>query len=132
MSLFAIDSNGDLDRGENNSGFYRIFAQEEARVRLQTVLRLVQSEVKRDVRSGLDHEFLFDPQTSNTQRANHIASVMLGVPGIVDVELSYSIDRLTGTLRIEADVTYDQADQDGRRRQRETFLIEPGQDTGAI
>ncbi len=129
MSLFKM-SGGDLDRGPNNTGFSRVFKQEEARVRLQTVLRLVKSEVKRDIRVGLDHEFLWDPRVTNSQRANHIASVMLGVPGINDVQLRFDLVPETGVFRVAADVTYDEADQEGRRSKREQFLISAGQDTG--
>ncbi len=129
MSLFRM-SDGDLDRGPNNTGFSRVFKQEEARVRLQTVLRLVKSEVKRDIRVGLDHEFLWDPRLTNSQRLNHIASVMLGVPGITDVQLRFDLVPETGVFQVAADVTYDEADQEGRRSKREQFLISAGQDTG--
>lgn len=130
MSLFGHDSTGDLDRGPDGRGFVRVTGQEEARVRLETNLRLVQGEVKLDSRAGLDHTFLFDPATRNSHRANHLASVMVSQPGIVDAQLRYEINAELGKMDVTAETTYSEADQNGRRKRQEQFVIEQGQDVG--
>ncbi len=130
MSVFKRNADGDLDRGDNNAGFSRVSKQEEARVWLETVLRLVQGEVKRDIRVGLDQQYLFDPLTPARLKANHMAAVMLGVPGITDAQLGFIFDAETGVLRVDADVVYNEADQEGRTVQTEQFLISTGADVG--
>ncbi len=130
MSLYKLAPDRDLDRGPNSTGFSRVVTQEEARVRVQTLLNLVQSECKRSTRSGLDHVMLFDPRVSTALKANHINATILSAPGITDSELTYAIEPDVGRMRVLADITYDQADQQGRRSKREQFLIQQGQDTG--
>lgn len=130
MSVFKRDASGDMDRGTNGAGFSRVTLQEEARVRLETVLRLAQGEVKRDIRVGLDHEYLFDPLVPSNLKANHIVAVMIGVPGITDAQIKFTLNTETGELGVEAEVVYDQADQEGRTLFTEQFMIEAGADIG--
>ena len=130
MSVFKRDASGDLGRGANGAGFSRVIKQEEARVWLETVLRLAQGEVKRDIRDGLDHEYLFDPLVPNGHKANHIAAVMIGVPGITDARVKFTFDGETGVLAVQAEVAYDEADQEGRTVRTESFLIQAGADIG--
>lgn len=130
MSVFKRNASGDLDRGDNNAGFSRVTKQEEARVWLETTLRLAQGEVKRDIRVGLDHEYLFDPLAPQRLKANHIAAVMVGVPGITDAQIAMDLEPETGVLDVEAEVAYNEADQQGRTVQTEQFLVEAGGDIG--
>lgn len=130
MSVFKRNSVGDLDRGDDGRGFSRVVKQEEARVWLETVLRIAQGEVQRDTRVGLDHEYLFDPLVPNNQKANHIAAVSGGIPGITDAQVGFNFNGETGVLDTTMEVAYDEADQEGRTSKVENFLIAEGADVG--
>lgn len=130
MSIFRRDSTGDLDRGPRGIGFSRVSGQEEARTRLETVLRLVQPEVKRDTRAGLDQEYLLDPGVPNRLKANHIAAVAVGVPGITDAQIGFELTPESGRLDVTGDVQYNEADQEGRTLQAEQILVSAGADIG--
>jgi hypothetical protein len=130
MSVFKRNADGDLDRGENNRGFSRVSGQEEARVRLETVLRLAQGEVKRDTRAGLDQEYLFDPLVPAKQKANHTAATMMSVPGVTDAQVGMNFTAETGVLALDALTTYSESDQNDRTVQMENFLVFTGSDVG--
>ncbi len=130
MSIFKRNSAGDLDRGPRGIGFSRVTKQEEARTRLETQLRLVQPEVKRDVRAGLDQEYLLDPLVPPRLKANHIASVMVGVPGVTDAQVEFELTTETGVMAVTGDVAYNEADQEGRTQRTEQILVEAGADIG--
>lgn len=130
MSIFKRNSAGDLDRGPRGIGFSRVRGQEEARTWLETVLRLVQPEVKRDTRSGLDQEYLLDPLVPPRLKANHIAAVMVSVPGVTDAQVEFEVTTETGVMAVFGDVAYNEADQQGRTQRTEQVLVGVGADIG--
>jgi len=132
MSLFKLNASGDLDRGEDGVGFTRVNGVEESRVHLETRMKLVRGEVKRSANVGVDMLWALQPDTPDTHVANHLASLMVGTPGVTDALLKYNFEGQTGSFDVQASVTYDSDNQRERRTEHESFLLSSPDSIGGI
>ncbi len=123
MSVFKLTAAGDLDRGPDNLGFSRVNGIDENRVHVATRAKVIKTEVRRNARVGFDLFWALQPDTPSPHIANHIAMLIAGTPGVVDVVAKYSFEGETGIFAIQAEATYDSDDQRERRTEHETFLL---------
>lgn len=132
MSVFKLNDQGDLDRGENGVGMTRVKGIDEARVIVKTRISLVRGEVKRSALTGFDLFWALQPDTPNQHLANHINSILVGSPGVVDAVSRFNFEGETGVFTVQAKVTYTDDNQRARRLEHETFLIQAPALTGGI
>ncbi len=132
MSVLKLNDQGDLDRGPEGVGYTRVKGIEEARVHLQTRMSLVRGEVKRNARVGVDIFWALEPDTPDAHVANHLASVMVGTPGVIDAVLQYNFEGETGVFSVQAQTTFETDDQRERRTEHETFLLQTSALVGGI
>lgn len=127
MSLFRYTAEGDIYRPTSATGFERVKGPEECAVHLRTRLRLFTGEVFRDRRIGVQYfELALTPGISPIAVANHINSVCLDTPGIVDSELTFEVEPIRGIVTIEVDADYQEADQLDRMPIHERIEISVG------
>lgn len=127
MSVFQLTDSGDLYRPSNATSFARISGIEQCRQHMRTRLRLIQGEVFRDVRIGVQlFDLVTNPGVSETAIANHIASVALGTPGVVSCELSFESDNERGIISIDADVVYSADNLQSRQASHESLQVQFG------
>ena len=131
MSLFQI-VDGDLYRGPNGAGFERVRGVEETRVHSKTRVSLVRGEVKRSKNTGFDLFWAIQPETVNQHIANHINSVLVQTPGVVDCVSKFNFEAESGVFSVQARITYNADDLRQRRVEHETFLIQAPALTGGI
>lgn len=132
MSLFKLNAQGDLDRGPNGTGFSRVNGIDEARVAVKTRVSLVRGEVKRSVNTGFDLFWALQPDTPNAHVANHLNSILVGTPGVLDAILRFNFEGESGVFSVQAKVTYNADNQRERRTEHETFLIRAPAISGGI
>lgn len=131
MSVFAL-KDGDLDRGDQGVGFSRVRGIDEARVVVKTRISIVKGEVKRSANTGFDLWWAIQPDTPDQHVANHINSILVGSPGVVDSVNKYNFEGETGVFTVQARITYNSDDQRERRTEHETFLIQSSALVGGI
>ena len=132
MSVFQLNDQGDLDRGPNGQGFIRVSGIDEARVAVKTRVSLVRGEVKRSVNTGFDLFWALQPSTVNAHVANHLNSILVGTPGVLDAILKFNFEGESGVFSVQAQVTYNADNQRERRTEHETFLIRAPAVNGGI
>ena len=132
MSLFKLNDQGDLDRGDDGRGFTRVNGVEEARVHLKTRVSVVRGEVRRSANTGIDLYWAIQPDTPDQHVANHINSVCVGTPGVVDSVLKYNFEAETGVFDVQAKVQYNADNQRERRTEHESFLLQAPALTGGV
>lgn len=123
MSVFKMTPAGDLDRGDENVGFSRVEGIDEARVHVQTRMQIVKTEVRRNAKVGVDLFWALQPDTPGAHVANHLASLLVGTPGVVDTLVKFSFEAETGIFATNAETTYSDGDQRSRKIEHETFLL---------
>lgn len=127
MSVLRLTETGDLYRPSNASTFERVSGAEQTSQHLRTRLRLFTGEVFRDTRIGVDYFGIVGrPGISQQTIANHIASVALDTPGVIDCGLSYSNEPVRGVVTISASATYSAIDQSTRQPTHEVLQIDVG------
>lgn len=124
MSVFRLTESGDLYRPSTATSFERVSGVDQCVQHLRTRLRLIAGEVFRDTRIGVRYfDVVMRPGVSTTAVANHIASVALGTPGIVDCQLSYDLEPIRGVVSVTADAQYLASDQRDRQPIHEVIQI---------
>lgn len=127
MSVFRLTPEGDLYRPAGASTFERIGGAEQCAQHLRTRLRMFTREVFRDTRIGVQYfELVTQPGFSPDAIANHIASVALATPGVVDCPLSFEYEPIRGVVLIDAEPKYDAIDQANRVPIHEQLQISVG------
>lgn len=112
MSVFQQTDEGDLYRPAGAKSFVRVGDIEQARYHMRTRLRLFRLEVIWDQRIGLAFfELISNPRTDTNMIANHIASICLGTPGVVECQLSFDFEAVRAVLTVEGEVVYSVGDQ---------------------
>ena len=131
MSVFQL-KDGDLDRGPNNTGFIRVSGIDETRVLVKTAVGIVRGEVKRNAEAGFDLFWALQPTTPDAHLANHINSIIVGVPGVADSISKFNFEGETGVFNIQSRVTYSDDNLRERRTENETFVIQTAGLVGGI
>lgn len=127
MSVFRQTDSGDMYRPAGAKSFERVGGIEQAQYHLRSRLRIFRREVISDERLGLAFfELIVVPNAPTGAIANHIASVALGTPGIVEVDLEFDFEPVRGELSVEGEVVYDVDDQLERVRIHEVIQIRRG------
>lgn len=132
MSVFKLNDQSDLDRGPNGVGFTRVNGIEESRVIVKTRISLVRGEVRRSANTGFDLWWAVQPETPDDHLANHINSILVGSPGVVDAVSKYNFEGETGVFDVWAKVTYNDDNLRERRTEHEQFMIQAPALTGGI
>ncbi len=133
MSVFQQTEDGDLFRPATAKSFARVNGIEQARQHMRSRLRIFRREVISDERIGLAFfELIVVPNTPTNAIANHVASVILGTPGIVEAEIDFDFEPIRGILLVEGDVVFDVEDQRERVRLHEVVQITRGGGTIVI
>jgi len=127
MSVYGLTELGDLDRPPEASSFYRVNDAQQCVQHVRTRLRLFTEEVFRDVRIGVQYfDLVMKPGISPVAIANHIASVALDTPGVVDCKMTYSVEPIRGVVTLDTDLTFLLEDQRTRVQKHENFQITLG------
>jgi hypothetical protein len=127
MSVFRLTADSDLYRPAGASTFERVSDADQGSQHLRTRLRLFTREVFRDQRIGVQFfEIVAQPGFSPAAVANHIASVALGTPGVVDCQLTYSFEPVRAVVTIDATAVFQLEDQKTRVPIHETLQISLG------
>lgn len=127
MSVFQQTEAGDLYRPDGAKSFARVNGIEQARQHMRTRLRIFRREVISDERIGLAFfELIVIPNAPTDAIANHISSVMLGTPGIVEAEIDFEFEPVRGVLTVTGDVVYDVEDQIRRVKIHESVQVRRG------
>lgn len=127
MSVFQQTDDGDLYRPDVAKTFARVGGLEQSRYHMRTRLRLFRREVLWDQRAGLAYfEFITEPNTDQNAIANHIASICLATPGVVECQLSFEFEPIRAELTVEGEVVYSVEDQRQRVPIHEKILIQRG------
>lgn len=127
MSVFRLTADSDLYRPPTASTFERVKDADQGLQHLRTRLRLFTREVFRDQRIGVQFfELVVQPGFSTAAIANHIASVALATPGVVDCQLSYTYEPIRSVITIDADAVFQLDDQRTRVPIHETLQISLG------
>jgi len=128
MSVFRLTANPtDLYRPDSATSFERVSGVAQAVQHLRTRLRLFTREVFRDIRVGVEFfDIVNNPAVPPSAIANHIASVALDTPGIVDVQLQFDLEPVRGVVTITADAFYSASDQAARVPIHEVILVQFG------
>jgi hypothetical protein len=80
-----------------------------------------------DTRIGVQYfEIVQRPGISPSTVANHIASVALDTPGVIDCELEYSLEPVRGIVTLTGTATYDAIDLQTRQPTHERLSISVG------
>lgn len=124
MSVFRQTDDGDIYRPAGAKTFERVNGVEETRYHMRSRLRILRREVFSDERIGLAFfELISNPRVDSGAVANHITSIVLATPGVVEAELSFEYEPLRGELIVEGEVVYDAQDQRDRRPAHERVQI---------
>lgn len=127
MSVFRLTDDSDMYRPDGASTFERVSGAEQGAQHLRTRLRLFTREVFRDQRIGVQFfEIVAQPGFSPAAIANHIASVALATPGVVDCQLSYTFEPVRAIATIDAEAVFQLEDQRTRVPIHETMQISLG------
>ncbi len=127
MSVFRLTEDGDLYRPDGATSFERVGGVEQVRQHLRTRMRLFTREVFRDTRIGVQYfEIVMQRGFSPGAVANHLASVALATPGVVDCELTYDVEPVRGVVNVFMDVAYIPDDLKLRAPIHETMQISIG------
>jgi hypothetical protein len=127
MSVFRLTPDNDLYRPADASTFERVGGAQQGLQHVKTRLQLFTREVMRDQRIGVQFfELVTQPGFSTSAVANHIASVALATPGIVDCQLTYDFEPIRGVVTIDMDAQFLLDDQRTRVPLHETFDIRVG------
>lgn len=114
-------------RPETASTFERVGGAQQGIQHLRTRLRLFTREVFRDQRQGVQYfEIVAQPGFSAAAVANHIASVALATPGIVDCQLTYEYEPVRGVVSIDSNAVFQLEDQRTRVPLHENLQINVG------
>lgn len=124
MSTLRLTESGDLYFPATATSPEMVSGVDQCVQHLRTRLRLFAGEVFRDTRVGVRFfDLVMRPGVSTTAVANHIASVALGTPGIVDCQLTYDLEPIRGAVTVTADAQYLGTDQRERQPIHETIQI---------
>ena len=127
MSVLRLTTESDLYRPDGAATFERVSGATQTSQHLRTRLRLFDGEVFRDTRIGVQYfSIVMRPGIGQQTVANHIASVALGTPGVIDCALSYSMEPVRGVVTIDATATYSAIDLATRQPTHEQLQIQVG------
>jgi hypothetical protein len=131
MSVFRLTDEGDLYRPASASTFERVGGAQQGIQHLRTRLRLFTREVFRDQRIGVQFfEIVTHPGFSTSAIANHIASVALATPGIVEpFQLGYTYEPVRAVVTMEISASFQLEDQRTRVPIHENFDVNIGGST---
>ncbi len=127
MSVFRLTDEGDLYRPPTASTFERVGGAQQCLQHVRTRMRLFTREVFRDQRIGVQFfEIVTRPGFSTSAVANHLASVALATPGVVDSQLIYLYEPVRAVLTVDMDLTFQASDQAERVPLHESLQISLG------
>lgn len=127
MSVFRLTDDSDLYRPATASTLERVGGAQQCVQHLRTRLRLFTREVFRDQRIGVQYfEIVSNPGFSTAAVANHIASVALATPGVIDCSLLYEYEPVRAVLTLEMVGQFNADDQIERVPFHENLQISLG------